>query len=113
MDVFKNIDNPNVSLIQYIKSHPRFESEFLWMSNTTEEKLIALLENNKTSIARKLRDFVKSIPSLREEHREKRRLEFEPKRTEIYEIAWHPSRFKEWCLDTETLHGISLRWGVV
>ena len=29
---------------------------------------------------------------------------------ELLEIAWHPTRFKEWCLDMEESESISKVW---
>lgn len=104
-DVSKNI-NGVVSLLQEIKGHPKFNSEFVWEHNTSEEKLVNILLYNKAepgSVQEKIKTFFSEMRSLRAAAHERQRLSFEPKKEEIMALAWSPQRFTQWCLDTEEM----------
>lgn len=110
-----NIDNPNASIIQYIKDHPKFKSEFLWMSSHYESKLLSLLNNSpaeETSLRGKIKTFVESFPALRVAQRESYSTSFLEKKNEIISLAWHPSRALDWCLDTDELKELKSRWNL-
>jgi hypothetical protein len=99
----QNIDGA-VSLLQEIKNHPKFNSEFLWEHSDSEEKLMDMLVYTKAdpgSIQEKIKIFFSKMRVLRDAAHEKQRLSFQSKREEIMELAWSPERFARWCLDTE------------
>jgi len=102
-DLVQNID-ATVSLIQEIKNHPKFSSEFLWEHSDTEEKLINMLLYSNAepgSIQEKIKKFFMEMKGLRQEAQIKQRKLFSDKREEIVALAWSPERFRQWCLDTE------------
>ena len=104
-DASKNIDGA-ISLLQEIKNHPKFYSEFVWEHNTSEEKLVNILLYNKAepgSVQEKIKNFFSDMRALRSAAHEKQRVSFEPKKEEILALAWSPERFARWCLDTEEM----------
>jgi len=104
-DVSKNIDGI-VSLLQEIKNHPKFYSEFVWEHNTSEEKLVNILLYNKAesgSVQEKIKNFFSDMRVVRNAAHEKQRISFQPKKEEILALAWSPERFAQWCLDTEEM----------
>jgi hypothetical protein len=104
-EVSKNI-NGAISLIQEIKNHPKFYSEFVWEHSISEEKLVNILLYNQAevgSVQEKIKNFFLDMRSLRSAAHEKQRLSFEPKKEEILALAWIPERFATWCLDTEEM----------
>lgn len=112
----KNIDGV-VSLIQEIKRHPKFNSEFLWEHSESEEKLVNMLAYNSVepgSLQAKIKGFFVDMKELRKAAHEKQRLSFQDKREEIMEIAWSPERFARWCLDTEEMARVIgySKWGL-
>jgi hypothetical protein len=113
-DVDKNIDNPRYSLLQYIKDHPKFTSELLWMDSVAEQSLTRVLSRiPNQAVVKKIKEFLESIPELRLAERKKRVNLFSERAQEIREIAWHPKRVRHWCLDTETLADINERWPLI
>ena len=104
-DISKNIDGV-VSLLQEIKNHPKFHSEFVWEHSNSEEKLMNMITYSKAepgSVQEKIKMFFENMRSIRSAAHEKQRLSFQDKREEILEIAWSPERFARWCLDTEEM----------
>ena len=108
-----NIDNPSISLIQYIIDHPKFKSEFLWQHVDAEEKLLSILSStipSKNSLHDKIKIFVESFPSRRLEARKAKKESFEGHKEEIVRIGWHPDRFINWCLSIDDREEIKSRW---
>jgi len=115
-NVAKNI-NGVVSLLQEIKSHPKFHSEFVWEHSNSEEKLVNMIAYSKAepgSVQEKIKEFFQNMRAIRTAAHEKQRLSFQPQREEILELAWSPERFSRWCLDTEEMARIIgySRWGL-
>ena len=103
-----NLDGP-ISLIQEIKNHPKFNSEFVWEHSDSEEKLINMLICSKPeagTIHYVIKKFFLDMKALRIAAHEKQKSLFETRRNEIMEIAWGPERFSKWCLDTEEMKRI-------
>jgi len=101
----KNIDG-TVSLLEEIKHHPKFISEFLWEHSNTEEKLVNMFLCNDAepaSLQGKIKKFFTDMRALRSAAHEKQRISFQPKKEEIMALAWSPERFTQWCLDTEEM----------
>jgi len=112
----KNIDGV-VSLLQEIKQHPKFNSEFLWEHSDSEEKLVNMLMYSPAepgSVQAKIKKFFTDMRELRTAAHEKQRLSFQPRREEILELAWSPERFTRWCLDTEEMARVLeySKWGL-
>jgi hypothetical protein len=110
-----HIDNPHVSLLQYIQSHTAFKREFLWMYSNYEDTLLKLLScadtgKHTSPIYQKIKTFIETFPSMRKIEREIKAREFHYTKLELMDIAWHPSRFLDWCLTTEELKGLKERW---
>lgn len=104
-DLVQNIDAA-ISLIQEIKNHPKFSSEFLWEHSNTEEKLINMLLYSKAepgSVQEKIKKFFMDMKGLRQDAQLKQRNLFSGKKEEILALAWSPDRFRQWCLDTEEM----------
>jgi hypothetical protein len=102
-DLVQNIDAA-ISLIQEIKNHPTFNSEFLWEHSDTEAKLISMLLYSKAdpgSLQEKIKKFFLDMKDLRRDAQDKQRALFSSKKEEILALAWSPERFRKWCLDTE------------
>jgi len=101
----QNIDG-TVSLLQEIKNHPKFNSEFVWEHSMSEEKLVNMLVYNEAapnSVEEKIKKFFNDMRGIRSAAHERQRVSFEPKKEEIMALAWSPQRFAKWCLDTEEM----------
>jgi len=112
----QNIDGA-VSLLQEIKNHPKFNSEFVWEHSNSEERLLNMLiysEAAPNSVQEKIKKFFTDMRSLRTAAHERRRVSFEPKKEEIMALAWSPERFTQWCLDTEEMARVLSysRWNI-
>jgi len=95
-----------VSLIQEIKNHPKFNSEFVWEHSMSEERLVNMLIYSKAepnSVQEKIKKFFTDMRGVRTAAHERQRVSFEPKKEEIMALAWSPQRFANWCLDTEEM----------
>jgi hypothetical protein len=95
-----------ISLLQEIKEHPKFNSEFLWEHSISEERLVNMLLYNEAepgSVQEKIKKFFTDMRALRTAAHDKQRISFEPKKEEILALAWSPERFANWCLDTEEM----------
>jgi hypothetical protein len=101
----QNIDG-TVSLLQEIKNHPKFNSEFVWEHSMSEEKLVNMLVYNEAppnSVEEKIKKFFNDMRGIRSAAHERQRVSFETKKEEIMALAWSPERFAKWCLDTEEM----------
>jgi hypothetical protein len=112
----QNIDGA-MSLLQEIKNHPKFHSEFVWEHSNSEEKLIEMIGYSKVdpgSVQEKIKNFFQDMKAIRTAAHEKQRLSFQDKREEIMELAWSPERFARWCLDTEEMARVVgySKWGL-
>jgi len=106
-----HINNPRVSLIQYIKDHPRFQSEFSWVDSVYKTNFISLLSNSKaTGIPKSVLNFLLTLDDERKAVRESRREAFKEKGEEIVAIAWAPERFRDWCLSSDERTDLMNRW---
>ena len=95
-----------VSLLQEIKQHPKFNSEFVWEHSISEERLVNMLLYNDVdpaSVQGKIKKFFTDMRGLRSAAHEQQRISFQPKKEEILALAWSPERFAQWCLDTEEM----------
>jgi hypothetical protein len=97
-----------VSLFQYIKSHPKFQSEFLWKHSTHEENLLILVNRSKseTLAYEKIKAFLLSLPSERTLNRVRRHIVNGAMKKEITEAVWNPA----WFLDHEEYKALATRW---
>ena len=104
----QNIDHPSVSLFQYIKSHPKFQSEFLWKYSVHEENLMILVNRSKsdTLAHEKIKAFLVSFPLQRVLKRVRRHIVNGAMKKEITEAAWNPA----WFLDHEEYRALATRW---
>jgi hypothetical protein len=106
-----NLDNAEVSLIQYIKSHPKF-TDFLWEHTDKEEKVLALANNKKVEVGschEKIKAFLESLAGERVSLREAKALAMAPLREEIVAAVWHPSMF----MDFQDYKELKSRWNIV
>jgi hypothetical protein len=115
-DVSKNI-NGVVSLLEEIKCHPKFHSEFVWEHSNSEEKLVNMITYSKAepgSVQEKIKEFFQDMRAIRTAAHEKQRLSFQPQREQIMGLAWSPERFARWCLDTEEMARVIgySKWGL-
>jgi hypothetical protein len=107
------LDNQTVSLIQYIQSHPKFHSEFLWKYSSHNETLIELISTKSTGkgiISNILMKFLESLPEHRRVNRENTKMLFKDQADEIISVGWSPERVRKWCLNLEELKDIDDRW---
>jgi len=107
------LDREEISLIQYIKAHPKFK-DFLLEHSDKEDKMLGLLKNSRpveaNSCHEKVKKFFESLPAERQKLLEQMAARIAPLRTEIVEAVWHPSMFMDfreyqdlknrWCLQT-------------
>lgn len=108
-----NINNPKVSLLQYILDHPRFREEFSWTHSIHGEKFISLISSSNVSsdgLSRTILDFLLSLDEKRKAVRESRGHAFKEKKEEILSLAWAPERFRDWCLTPGETHALLSRW---
>lgn len=101
----QKIDAP-VSLLNEIKYHPKFNSEFIWEHSVSEERLVNMFLYNDAdpaSLQGKIKKFFTDMRALRSAAHEKQRVSFQAKKEEIMALAWSPERFAQWCLDTEEM----------
>ena len=103
-----NLDNVEVSLLQYIKSHPKF-TDFIWEHSDKEEKVLALANNKKAeadSCHEKIKIFLESLAGEREQLRVSKTAVMAPLRQEIIAAVWHPSMF----MDFKEYQELKSRW---
>ena len=112
-DVPIHLDNPTVSLIQYIKAHPKFSNEFLWKDSIHYENMMNLISTKQSGMrltSRTIMKFLQSIPDLRNEQKFKQKMAFQEKAGEIVAVAWAPKRVRKWCLSLEEGTAMDNRW---
>lgn len=110
-DVPIYLDNPEVSLIQYIKAHPRFSSEFIWKDSIQHENMMNLISKKITgmgSTSKLVMKFLETVPDLRAEEKLKRKKVFQERANEIISVAWAPQRVRKWCMSIDD--GLDQRW---
>ena len=103
-----NLDNADVSLIQYIKSHPKF-TDFLWEHTDKEEKVLALANNKKAEIGschEKIKAFLESLAGERVSLREAKTTAMAPLREEIVAAVYEPAMF----MDFQDYKELRQRW---
>ena len=106
-----NLNNAEVSLIQYIKAHPKF-TDFLWEHSDKEEKVLALANNKKAEVGschEKIKAFLESLAGERVSLRAAKAAAIAPLREEIvaavYELA-KPGMF----MDFQEYKELRQRW---
>jgi hypothetical protein len=106
-----NLNNAEVSLIQYIKAHPKF-TDFLWEHSDKEEKVLALANNKKAEVGschEKIKAFLESLAGERISLRAAKAAAIAPLREEIvaavYELA-KPGMF----MDFQEYKELRQRW---
>jgi len=103
-----NLDNAEVSLLQYIKAHPKF-TDFLWEHSDKEEKVLSLANNKKVEVGschEKIKAFLESLPGERLALRQAKTVEMAALREEIVAAVWHPSMF----MDFQEYQDLRSRW---
>lgn len=106
-----NLDNTEVSLIQYIKSHPKF-TDFLWEHTDKEEKILALTNNKKAEVGschEKIKAFLESLAGERLSLREAKTTAMAPLREEIVAAVYEPAMF----MDFQEYRELKIRWNMV
>lgn len=107
------LDNPDISLLQYVQSHSKFNNEFLWKHSVHSENTISLISSRnltERSISKKILDFLLSLPEKRKARQEYQRASFTEKAEEIVSVAWAPERVTNWCMSHDESKDIETRW---
>lgn len=109
------IDTPLNSLIQYIKDHPKFKSEFVWKESKYKEAMLKMLSQQDyttETIQAKVIDIVQDLSEEAIKIRESRKKDFLPMADEIVSLSWAPERFVDWCLSVDEQDEIRTRWSI-
>lgn len=108
-DVALNLDRDEISLIQYIKAHPKFK-DFLLEHSDKEDKMLGFLEHKgwikEGSCHEKIKKFFEGLSAERALLLERMEVAMAPLRTEIVEAVWHPSMF----MDFREYQDLESRW---